>query len=473
MKKEALRFESVNVEDYRYGGLLDATFCLYQGETLALAGLLRSGKKSLLSILKGELPNYGGDIFVFGEEKILNSDTTVSNCGIVSIGENLLLFNNLSLSDNICLSRGRKKLFSLIDSKIDDTLTRRLLLEMKIDILKKTVDMLTSFERTKFEILKAIYSGAHIIVFTSAFMYVNENEAKELCEIIKVLNDFGVSVILESDNDFLLYKEVIQRILVIRNGIITITIYKNENGQFDENIIRHVIAGHSYNKPNYEGGGFTPNKIVAEFLKITNLMNRQTITISRSSIIGIYDPDEKVPKTAEGLIEMFNKEYVMYINGERINAKNVADLVEQRISIITKEFANDLIFDNLSPVDNVCLHANHMFGNQFIYHRRTAKYLYERIVRKYEVLSHCVDIKDRTNCHNLSYEQQYELMVAKWLAINPKIIIIYAPLCNHDIKNAELYRNLQLKLSKEGKSLIIIASNSDYLQDICSRIFEI
>lgn len=471
MKKEVLRFDSVSVEDYRYGGLVDAAFCLYQGETLALAGLQRSGKKSLLMILSGRLPDYNGRIFVYGREVRLDSFSTVSNCRIASIGENPLLFHNMSLMDNICLPKGTKRLFALTNYTIADEMTKRLLGELDLDLSNRSIEDLSGFERTKLEILKVFHGGARVIIFSSTFMYCSEAEARELCRIIALLNRFDVAVILETDNDFPIYEDVIDRCIVVRNGIVTTTLYKDTDGHFNENTFRHVIAGHAFDIDERQSIMPIENR-QDSFLSVTT-QDGAPINIGRGSIVGLYDPDDNLPRTVEGLIASLNNDYHLWIDGKRFNPKSISDLVERKVAVITKEFSHNLIFSNLSPVENVCIYANHQFGNKYIYHKRTAEYLFDMIVKKYKVLKHCVGLRDRTHSYDLSYEQQYELMLAKWLALNPDIFIIYAPLSNHDMKNAERYRELQVSLGREGKVLIVISPSLDYLRGFCTKIYEI
>jgi len=471
MKKEALRFEGVSVEDYRYGGLVDATFCLYQGETLALAGLQRSGKKSLLTILSGRLPDYDGRICVYGQEVELDSFSTVSNCQIANIGEVPLLFHNMDLLDNVCLPKGRKRLFALTNYTIEDEMTKRLLDELGLDLSNRSIEGLSGFERTKLEILKVFHGGARIIIFSSTFMYCSEAEARELCKIIAILNRFDVSVILETDNDFPIYEDVIDRCIVVRNGVVTTTLYKDTDGHFNENIFRHVIAGHAFDVDERQLSIPIESRQDSFLSVITQ--NEEQINIGRGSIVGLHDPDDNLPRTVDGLIASINDDYHLWIDGKRFKPRSVSDLVERKVAVIIKEFSHNLIFNNLSPVENVCIYANHQFGNKYIYHKRTAEYLFDMIVKKYKVLKHCVGLKDRTHSYDLSYEQQYELMLAKWLALNPDIFIIYAPLSNHDMKNAERYRELQVSLGREGKVLIVISPSLDYLRGFCTRICEI
>lgn len=472
MKKEVLRFEGVSVNDYQYGGLVDATFCLYQGETIALAGLNSSGKKSLLMILSGRLPDYDGRIFVYGREMVLDSFSTVSNCRISSIGEVPLLFHNMDLVDNICLPKGRKSLFSLANNTIEDEMVKRLLNELGLDLSKRSIEELSGFERAKLEILKVFYGGARIIIFSSTFMYCSESEARELCRIVALLNRFGVSVILETDNYCPIYEDVIDRCIVVRNGVVTTTLYKDTDGHFNENTFRHVITGHAFDDIDDRLTIIPVEEGTDSFLRVI-IQNKMPINIGRGSIVGLYDPDDNLPRTVEGLIASLNNDYHLWIDGKRFKPKRVSDLIEKKVAVITKEFSHNLIFENLSPVENVCIYANHQFGNKYIYHKRTAEYLFDMIVKKHKVLKHCVGLKDRTHSYDLSYEQQYELMLAKWLALNPDIFIIYAPLSNHDMKNAERYRELQVSLGREGKVLIVISPNLDYLRGFCPKIYEI
>lgn len=472
MKKEALRFEGVRVEDFRYGGLEDATFCLYEGETIALAGLMGSGKKSLMGILMGILPDYEGHIYVFGTERKLNSYSNINECKIASIGESPLMFDNISVLDNIYLQNRHRNMFSVVQRVIDDEKTKRLVDELNLNITGMPIEQLNSFETTKLEILKAFHGGARIIAFSSTFMYCSELEATELCRIIRLLNDFGVSVILESDNYFHIYKDVIERCVVVRNGIVTTTLYKNAEGNFDEGAVRHIIVGHAFGA---EGG---ENKLPTEeagdtFMQIADKTSGRSVNIHRGEIIGLYDPSDKLPRRADGLISMLNREYIVHINGKKLVARRVDDLVDKRIAVITKESSGDLIFNNLSPVENVCIYANHFFSGKLVYRKEISEYIFDAVVRRYSALKHCIGLKHKKHSYDLSYEQQYELMIAKWLALDPDVLVSYAPLSNHDMKNAERYRELQISLRKMGKVQILISSNYNYLQGSSTSIYEV
>jgi ribose transport system ATP-binding protein len=473
MKKEALKFVGVSSDDYSFGGLVDASFCLYEGETVALAGLFNSGRITLMRILSGDHPKYAGDIYVQGRAVTLDGYASVRSSKIAFLGDHRQLFMNMSLFDNVYSSQIGRRMFSRVRYDREDPETRRLKEALEIDLTKRSIDQLSAFEKMKLEILKSFIGGARIFGFANLTMYLREQEARQLAEIIGLLNQMGVAVIIDSDEYFPLFEEVVERCVVVRNGVVTTTLYKDENEIFDEDQMRHAIVGKAFDKreePPGRDGSEAAGRVV---LRAVSAGGRMRLEAREGDIIGVYDAKEALPKTLEGLMAAMGRDFCVNLGEDPFQPKKVEDLVRHGVAVITKEISDRPIFFNLSPVENVCLFAQKVFGQRFVYRRGTWEYLYKLVVEKHKILRHCVGLQKEKDCFGLSYEQQYELMIAKWLAFNPKIIVLYTPLSNVDTKNAERYKEWHMALSKEGKVQVLISSSYDSLEGVCTEIISI
>ncbi len=473
MKKEALKMVGVRADDYSFGGLVDATFCLYEGETVALAGLFNSGKITLARILSGDHPKYAGDIYVQGKPVILDGYASVRSSKIAYLGDARRLFENMNLHDNVHISQIGTRLFAQVRYDHENPDVKKLQEILDIGFSKKHIDQLGAFEKLKLEILKVFVGGARIFLFSLMTMYLREEEARQLARILRQMNEMGIAVMISSDDYFSLFEDVVSRCIVVRNGVVTNTLYKDENDIFDEDQLRHVIVGRAFDK-RYDVLEKSPVQAGAPVLfRICGRSGKIQLEAKAGDIIGLYDAKEVLPKTVEGLMAGTGHLYQVSIGNEPFQPRKIDDLIRRGIAVITKEISDHPIFFNLSPVENVCIFAQRLFGKKLVYNRSTSEYVFNLVTRKHHVLRHCVGLQKEKDCFSLSYEQQYELMIAKWLAFNPRLIILYTPLSNADAKNAERYKDWHMAMRQEGKVQILISSSYESLEGVCTEIVAI
>jgi|GEM_PF-3397483 len=470
MKKEVLRFTCVSVQDYKLGSLTDATFCLYEGETVAAAGLLNSGKKTLLSLLQGKLPNYQGQIAVNGLPVRLHSLMDVHRAGIVTIGGAALFFENLSIEDNISIMQQGKRLFSLFHKRLDDESAALLWDALDIDGVLKNSRALTVFEKKKIEIVKAYAGGARIMVFTDMTSYCGEKESGELSAVLSLLNLLKVTVVLEYDAYFKHFSEKVQRCIVFRHGMVTTTLYREQGASFMEDTINHVMVGRVFAKHNPRLTAYKKSHTHGLELAIISKADGRQIHLSGGTIAGLHEAAERIPRTLEAFAAAVNERYRLLLNGQMLTCESVRDWVNNRIAVISKESSEMLVCENLSPVENVALLAGQVFGKPFMYDKDMASYIFHHTLEKYPILKHCKNLHRHQNCQGLTQQQLYEIMLAKWLAINPYVVIMFAPFDDFDPKNMERYRVLQNDLAHAGKIVLIISSNLDELESNYSLV---
>jgi ABC-type sugar transport system ATPase subunit len=473
-KREALKCIGVSAEDHIFGGLLDTSFCLYQGETVVLSGLADSGKNTLMRILAGDIPKYQGKIFSLGQEVKLGNCNSIHDSNIACIGPVRRIFHNLSLRDNICLAKKAPGLFTRLryEEVEKDEVICSLVGEFGIDFSRTSADSLDNFEKTVLEIVKIYAGGARIIVIDIPALNCTGEEALRLVSIIHILNAQGAAVILDDNEYFSVFEAVTSRVIVLRRGLVAATFYKENDKSFDMERIRHAVTGRTFDHhPDFLEQA-VPKSGEMSGLRVLEKTGGHEYEIPRGAILGVLDMERKLPGTIEGLLAFMNERYRVFLEGIPFAPRTIRDLVAKGVAIISKESADRPIINNLSPVENVNMFAHRLFGSRFIYRRHIAEYIYDHVIGKYSLLRHCLTLKNRRDCYGLPYERQYELMIAKWMAINPRLIVFYAPMSN-DIKNMEYYKELHTVLSLAGKTQIIISSGYEYLAKICLKIVEI
>lgn len=472
MKREMLALNNVSVDDYEFGELSFVSLCVYRGETVAIAGLTSSGKRVLFRLLSGVLHNYHGEVRIKGQTVRLCGGYFYNGTGdIAVIGTKPRVFADISIIDNLKIANGPRHLWRLMcNEKNYQNITdwARLL---GIELPKQPIAKLSRFEVTLLELLKGLVGGAAIIVFTTLYEYCSELNANRLKQIIGKLNTLGVTVLLEHDDMFPVFDDVISRYIVLRNGAVTATIYKDENEVFDNDKVRHAIVGRIFKaRPLNALSSVQPDNS-EPYAAITIAGMKKELEIYRGSLIGIYDAAEEMPQNLEELLGNWGSSFAISVCGQALQISGVRELIAHGLAVLTKESANAPIFPNLSPAENVGILAQQVFSRRHIYSRQVSGYLFDWVIKKYDLLHRLTEIKNKKDCFDLSYERQYEIFLAKWLAINPQVFVTYAPLATTDIINFERYRELLIALAKEGKAVVVISSNYDYLENVCREIY--
>ena len=462
MKKEVLRCIGVCVEDYKLGGLADATFSLYAGETVALAGLNNSGKKTLLSLLQGKRPQYKGQVYVNGTPVVLRNLIDVYHAGITTIGESTLVFDNMSIDDNVIIMERGKRLFSLFKKQLSNKNANVLYEALGIDSLVKAGKLLTVFEKKKIEIVKTYLGGAHIMLFTDIAVYCGEKEAKELDGIIGLLNSMGISVVIEYDAFFKYFEKRVMRCIVLRRGMLTTTLYQKAEA-FDTDEINYVMMGCVFDRQSPKPNTFTAERAHSAKLDIVHRDTGRTFQLYGGAIVGVYDEKERIPRSLEVFIPASAAKFQVSLNDQNVGCRNIHELVKHRVAVIARGTSDMLVFPNLSPVENVGMLAGQIFGRSVVYNKDMDNYLFDMVLGKYPILKHLSKLRDDKNCLALSLQQLYDIILAKWLAINPNIVIMFAPFGNHDAINVERYKELQNTIAEKGKIVMVISSNLDDL----------
>ena len=469
MRRAALRFSGVQAEDRCFGAIRDATFTLYCDEAILLTGLFNSGLATLPRLLNGEVREFGGEICVYGRRLTRISPETAE---IAVIGRRHLLLEDMTLADGIRMRCGRGRLGIMRPLRCSGELLQ-LLEVMRMDLQTPAQ---SPFERIKHDILAAYAAGARAMAFTDMELYCNNEEYLELENILLFLKEHGVALMIIVINDSLWrYTCVADRCLVMRAGILTTVVEKGPDGLFDEDEIHHVAVGRRFLPLSPHGERQRQRACAsrpARFVLCPKGGPERRIPLTPGSTAGLYDSDSRLPATIEAFVEALNGPVCLMRDGVRFLVKTPRDLANGGMAVILNASAEKLIFQNLSPAENIAFFAQHRL-HSVLYGARLSQYLFDSVIRRYSFFR-CGDaLRGRRDCYGLSYEQLFELMVAKWLAANPDAVILFTALSNEDIKLTERFRDLQRELTGRGKAVLLISADYDRLERDCGEIYEI
>ena len=459
--------------------LNDVNFEARSGELLALMGENGAGKSTLMKVLSGvwPYPSYQGDIYLRGELKRFYNTKEAEAAGIAIIYQELNLIPDLTVAENIFLDRQMTNAFGAINWGKLFAETQRLLDELNITDFKPTdkVKDLTVGKQQMVEIAKALSKKADVLVFDEPTSALTDKEVAALFEIIRKLKRQGVCMSYISHKMEEL-QQIADRVVVLRDGktigdvtpIAEITLDQLisrmvgrdvkdmfPKGQFQRGEKVLEVKNFDIDNPDLPGQKKVKNACFCaykgEILGISGLMGS-----GRTELVsGIFGAP---PGPAHGEI---------YLDDKLVRFRSPHAAIEHGIGLVTEDRKRIGLILGQSIIQNMMISSLETVTNVLgIINQAKERNLAQDYVKRLSIKTPGLDVKIDT----LSGGNQQKVILAKWLNIKPKVLILDEPTRGIDVgAKVEIY-NLLNKLVEEGVTVIIISSELPEVMGISDRI---
>ncbi len=436
----------------------------------ALMGENGAGKSTLMKTLFGIYKKDGGKIFYQGEEVNFNNAKDGIDAGIAMIHQELHPIRKMTIGENIFLGRYPLTKYGFIDHKKMYKDTQVLLDEVGLNQKPETyLDKLTVSQMQSVEIAKAISQNAKIIIMDEPTSSITETEANVLFEIIAKLKKRGIAIIYISHKmDEIL--RISDEVTILRDGqyvgtwdakdlttdkIITNMVGRKLEGMYpaksnvvSDEVILSVKDMTSTNPLSFKNASFDLHR--GEILGIGGLVGAQRTEL----IEAIYG----MRSTVSGSI---------HLEGEEIKIGQPKDAIRKGIALLTEDRRSNGIFGVLSVEDNVAIASIDQFikKNKLIDEKGIKKVVDESIEQ--------LDIKtpsSKAKIRNLSGGNQQKVIISRWLANGPDILILDEPTRGIDVGAKYQIYEIINELAANGKSIIMISSELPELLGVSDRI---
>ncbi|WP_085909392.1 sugar ABC transporter ATP-binding protein [Kiloniella majae] len=457
-----------------FGGVkaLDGVnFSLKQGEVHALVGENGAGKSTLIKILSGVFPFDAGEIILSGNNYQPRHPQEAKANGVQVVHQEFNLLTHLSVAENISIEAMPKTHFGLLDRKEMNRRARRALDAIGLsDVdVRTTVQNLGIAHRQLVEIARALQSESQILILDEPTATLTERETSRLFKIIEGIKVKGVTVVFVTHH----LNEVFatcDRVTVFRNGETIIT--ENIEDTTPEGVVGHMVGRklaeemkntvpeHTVGsvalrlkdfciEDNPHNDGISFDLRYGEILGIAGLVGAGRTELLRG-IFGI-DP------VRSGKLER---------DGQAVEFKAPGDAIASGIGFVTEDRKDEGLILDMPIAANVSLANMASVSSKgllsFTKERLQARKGGEKLKLKYG--------KTSDPASSLSGGNQQKIVLAKWLARNPKVLILDEPTRGVDVgAKAEIYSILK-DLAKEGVALLIVSSEMPELMTLSDRI---
>lgn len=441
---------------------------LRSGEVVALLGENGAGKSTLMKILSGVHKKDEGKIFFEGKEVNLGDPKESQNLGINIIYQEFNLFPDLTVAENIFITREpRNKIFNFIvkDKKLIEEAQKMLdMVHLNIDPTTK-VSELSVAQQQMVEIAKVLSMNSKVVIMDEPTAALTDEEVQELFRVINELKKQGKGIIYISHRLEEL-EFIADRCTIFRDGkYIDSFIYKDTT--IDKLITSMVGRDLDQQFPRVE---VPRGKLALEVkkLKEEKKLDIKDFNLYEGEILGIYglmgSGRTEFARAIFGADKV--KEEDIYIYGKKTNIKNPEEAVKQGIGYITEDRKKDGLALGLSVEHNINLSMLDEFSRFSVMNDKSANQNAEKYVKDLRIKVPSIDQLTK----NLSGGNQQKVVLGKWLGKNVKILILDEPTRGIDVgAKIEVYEVMN-RLKKEGVAIIMISSELPEVIGMSDRI---
>ncbi|HTG69403.1 MAG TPA: sugar ABC transporter ATP-binding protein [Candidatus Udaeobacter sp.] len=438
------------------------------GEVHALIGENGAGKSTLMKILVGvESADEGAEIEFAGEKVHFSKPIDATLKGISIIYQDLSLFPNLSVAENICIGRENAgKGYYRVQWKQMKLLAEKTLAELglKVDV-SLPLGKLSIAKQQLVAIARSLAFDSKLIVMDEPTSSLSSGEVEHLYNIIEDLRKRGISIIYISHKLKELFT-VADRFTVLRDGKFVGSYDKDD---MNEDKLISLMVGRKVEVINRE-----ENKGGEEVLRVEALSKRGnfkdiSFSLHAGEIIGITGlVGAGRTELAQALFALNKPDSGnIYISGKKVDLKSSGDAVKHKMAYIPESRQTQGLFLRQSIIDNISVTVFDQMLNRFGFIERA---------REKQLASEYIQILDirpplaEMNAGQLSGGNQQKIVIAKWLSTEPKILIIDEPTNGIDIGAKTEIHKLLRRLTNKGIGIIVISSELPEVLAVSDRI---
>jgi ribose transport system ATP-binding protein len=439
------------------------------GEVVGLIGENGAGKSTLMRILGGVTAPSAGTIRLRGEQKDNLTVSEAIRSGIAFVHQELNLFDNLDVAANVFFGREPRSfgLLHLIDTAAIQSRTQPLLDRLGADFKPDTpVSELSLAQRQLVEIAKALSLGAEIVIMDEPTSSLTLTETNRLLEVIAELKASGVSIIFITHRLHEI-EQCADRVVALRDGAVVGTLQKAEIDH--ERMIRLMIGRDL--KALYTAPKAAPGEdiLLVRDIRTTTYPDRTVnFSLRRGEIVGLAglvgSGRTELARTIFGIDRPLDG--TVEVAGRPLSIKSPRDAIAHGIYLIPEDRkrAGLILEDDIT--NNISLPNLKHFAVGYLVNRDREQDTAEQQTRQLNIKTPSVS----TVAASLSGGNQQKVVLAKWLAMSPNVMLFDEPTRGIDVgAKSEIY-SLIRALSDAGVAVLMISSDMEEVIGVSDRV---
>ncbi|MEY8536927.1 sugar ABC transporter ATP-binding protein [Lactococcus muris] len=435
------------------------------GEVHALMGENGAGKSTLMNILTGLFPASGGEIVIDGKQKRFSNPQAAEVFGISFIHQEMNTWPDLTVLENLFLGREIKNKFGILDNKAMRKKAAYAFEQLGVTIdLDAVIGKLSVGQQQMVEIAKSFLSDLKILIMDEPTAALTERETERLFKVIEGLKASGVGIVYISHRMEEIFK-ITDCVTVMRDGLVIDT-KKTSETNVDE-LVRKMVGreiSDYYPEKTAQIGDvvFEVENLSGERFKDVSFQVKSGEILAFAGLMGAGRTE--VMRAIFGIDKL--QSGVIKINGQVKSINSPADAIHQGIGFLTENRKEEGLVLDFSIRENITLPSNYDFVKRGIFDEKTSLEFVERLSERLKVKA--TDVNQTVG--SLSGGNQQKVVLAKWIGIAPKVLILDEPTRGVDVgAKREIYQLIN-ELAERGVPIIMVSSDLPEVLGVSDRI---
>lgn len=444
------------------------------GKVTAIIGENGAGKSTLMKILSGVYRDFDGKIVFRNKPVRFSNPKEAQDKGIAIMHQELNLVPGLSITENIFLGRERMNRWGLLDKKAMRVEAKSLLAKLKLPVDPDTpVSLLKIGQQQQVEIAKALLVKSDVIIMDEPTSAISTVETEILFGIIQDLKREGRAIVYISHKLDELFR-IADKYIVLRDGAV---IEKGTMKGVTQADIVLKMVGREINILRRKEA--TTNK--DELLRVENLClkhpvmtNQQflqhiSFAIRKGEIVGIFGlmgaGRTELLETIFGLHPARAAGHV-HMEGRQLKCKTPQDAISAGLALVPEDRKKDGLILDLNVRNNISITTLSALQHFGLLNQQKEKSLCRKYVDSLQIKA----ASDLQSARNLSGGNQQKVVLAKWLATAPKLLMLDEPTRGIDLKAKNEIYKLIMELADAGLGIMVVSSELTEILAISDRI---
>jgi rhamnose transport system ATP-binding protein len=439
---------------------------LFPGEVTALVGENGAGKSTVVKLLTGIYQPDGGVIKLDGQAVSLSTPIAAALNGITAIHQETVLFDDLSVAENIFIGHSPRTRIGLVDwKKMNDdatTLLNRIGSTVKSSTLLRNLSIAN---KHLVAIARALSIDARVVIMDEPTAALSHKEIEELYLLVEQLKSDGKAILFITHKFDEIFR-VADRYTVFRDGEL---VGSGKIKDTNSDSLVELMVGRSI------GSIFPPrtNELGESVLEVKGYSHPTefhdiSFSLNRCEILGFY-----------GLVGAGRSEFMqalfgitrpsagsLFINGKQLAPKSPADAITHGLVYVPEDRGTQGAITALSIVNNIALPSLKLTSNKGFVRMAREYALARQYTQRLELKAAALD----QNVGELSGGNQQKVVIAKWLATQPQVIILDEPTKGIDIGSKAAVHAFMRELASQGLAVIMVSSEIPEIIGMSDRI---
>lgn len=446
--------------------LSEVSLNLFPGQVMALVGENGAGKSTVVKVLTGIYQPNKGDILLNGKPIHFSTPQSAANAGITAIHQETVLFDELSVAENIFLGHAPRSNFGLIDWPEMERRSIEILAGIGADIDPSVkLRELGIANKHLVAISRALSIDASVVIMDEPTAALSHKEIEELYELVNKLRSQGKAILFISHKFDEIF-HIADRYTVFRDGQFI------SDGLIEDidraNLVK-MMVGRDISQifPSRD------SQLGDEILSVENYTHATefadiSFSLRKGEILGFYGlvgaGRSELMQALFGITKHISG--IIRIDGDEVVIGSPADAVSNGIVYVPEDRGKQGAITDLPIFQNITLPSlDRTSKNGFIRLAEEFK-LAREYTKRIDLRAASLD----TNVENLSGGNQQKIVIAKWLATQPKVIIMDEPTKGIDIGSKAAVHEFMAELADQGLAVIMVSSEIPEILGMSNRV---